>query len=78
MIIRMIKDRVGSVNGYTINQYLAGQEYDMGKSDSHRELAQVFIRANHAEIVVEKAEKIENVDILEPKPAIVKNGKGKK
>lgn len=75
MIIRMIKDRQGSVNGYTINTYLAGKEYDMGKSDGHRELAQVFIRANHAEIAVKK---VESADILEPKPAIVKKVKGKK
>jgi len=70
MIIRMIKDRVGSVNGYTINKYLTGQEYDMGKSDGHRDLAQVFIRANHAEIVVKK---VESIDILADKPA--KKGK---
>lgn len=74
MIIRMIKDRKGSVNGYTINDYLAGQEYDMGKSDSHRELAQAFIRANHAEIV---AKKIESVDILEEKP-VTRTKKAKK
>jgi len=70
MIIRMIKDRKGSVNGYTINDYLAGKEYDMGKSDGHRDLAQVFIRANHAEIVVKK---VESIDILADKPA--KKGK---
>lgn len=70
MIIRMIKDRVGSVNGYTINKYLTGQEYDMGQSDGHRDLAQVFIRANHAEIVVKK---VESIDILADKPA--KKGK---
>lgn len=69
MIIRMIKDRVGSVNGYTINKYLAGQEYDMGKSDGHRELANVFIKANHAEIVTKK---VESVDILEEKPVNTK------
>ena len=70
MIIRMIKDRKGSVNGYTINDYLAGQEYDMGKSGGHRELAQVFIKANHAEIVVKK---VDSIDILADKPA--KKGK---
>lgn len=74
MIIRMIKDRVGSVNGYTINKYLTGQEYDMGKSDGHRDLAQVFIRANHAEIVTKK---VESVDILEEKP-VTRTKKAKK
>ena len=48
MIIRMLKDQKASVNGYTINDYLAGQSYDMGLSDSHIELARVFLHEKWA------------------------------
>lgn len=47
MIIRMLKDQKASVDGYTINDYLMGQVYDM-KSDSQIELAKVFLRERWA------------------------------
>lgn len=47
MIIRMLKDQKASVDGYTINDYLMGQIYDM-KSDSQIELAKVFLRERWA------------------------------
>lgn len=56
MIIRMLKDQKASVDGYTINDYLMGQVYDM-KSDSQIELANVFLCEKWAVEVIQETVK---------------------
>lgn len=48
MRIMMLKTQTGSLNGYRIDTYHAGVEYDMGLSDSHIDLARVFLREKWA------------------------------
>lgn len=51
MRIRMLKTQAGSIDGVRIDTYQIGAEYDMGKSDKHIELANIFVSERWAEIV---------------------------
>ena len=53
MKIRMLCDQSGSVDGVVILRYLAGQEYDMSKTNGHVELAKTFVSQNWAVIATE-------------------------
>jgi hypothetical protein len=50
----MLKTIDASVNGYAVEQYSAGTQHDMGKSDKHKELAEIFLKEKWAELVVKK------------------------
>ena len=54
MKIRMLCDQSGSVDGVVILRYLAGQEYDMSKTNGHVELAKTFVSQNWAVIATDK------------------------
>ena len=54
MKIRMLCDQSGSVDGVVILRYLAGQEYDMTKTNGHVELAKTFVSQNWAVIATDK------------------------
>lgn len=54
MKIRMLCDQSGSVDGVVILRYLAGQEYDMTKTNGHVELATTFLSQNWAVIATDK------------------------
>lgn len=54
MKIRMLCDQSGSVDGVVILRYLAGQEYDMTKTNGHVELAKTFVSQNWAVIADDK------------------------
>ena len=54
MKIRMLCDQSGSVDGVVILRYLAGQEYDMTKTNGHVELATTFVSQNWAVIATDK------------------------
>ena len=54
MKIRMLCDQSGSVDGVVILRYLAGQEYDMSKTNGHVELAKTFVSQNWAVIADDK------------------------
>ena len=54
MKIRMLCDQSGSVDGVVILRYLAGQEYDMTKTNGHVELAKNFVSQNWAVIATDK------------------------
>ena len=54
MKIRMLCDQSGSVDGVVILRYLAGQEYDMSKTNGHVELATTFLSQNWAVIATDK------------------------
>ena len=54
MKIRMLCDQSGSVDGVVILRYLAGQEYDMSKTNGHVELAKTFLSQNWAVIATDK------------------------
>ena len=54
MKIRMLCDQSGSVDGVVILRYLAGQEYDMSKTNGHVELAKTFVSQNWAVIATNK------------------------
>ena len=54
MRIRMLCDQSGSVDGVVILRYLAGQEYDMTKTNGHVELAKTFVSQNWAVIATDK------------------------
>ena len=65
MKIRMLCDQSGSVDGVVILRYLAGQEYDMTKTNGHVELAKTFVSQNWAVIaddkrVIEDDKQVEN------------------
>jgi len=65
MKIRMLCDQSGSVDGVVILRYLAGQEYDMSKTNGHVELATTFVLQNWAVIaddkrVIEDDKQVEN------------------
>ncbi len=65
MKIRMLCDQSGSVDGVVILSYLAGQEYDMTKTNGHVELAKTFVSQNWAVIaddkrVIEDDKQVEN------------------
>lgn len=51
MRIRMLRTQAGSVDGYRIDTYQTGAEYDMGKTEKHTDLARVFLREGWAEHV---------------------------
>ena len=53
MKIRMLCHKDGSVDGVVILRYLAGQEYDMTKTNGHVELAKTFVSQNWAVIATE-------------------------
>lgn len=53
MRISMLCDQSGSVDGVVILRYLAGQEYDMTKTNGHVELAKTFVSQNWAVIATE-------------------------
>ena len=53
MKIRILCDQSGSVDGVVILRYLAGQEYDMSKTNGHVELAKTFVSQNWAVIADE-------------------------
>lgn len=61
MLIRMKITTKGSVDGLTVNEYQAGEKYDLPE-----ELARVFLDNNMAiedkEMVIEKKEKKETKD----------------
>jgi len=48
MLIRMLKDQRGSVDGVVILPYLRGETYDMSKTKGHVELAETFLSQNWA------------------------------
>ena len=50
----MLCDQSGSVDGVVILRYLAGQEYDMTKTNGHVELAKTFVSQNWAVIATDK------------------------
>ena len=50
----MLCDQSGSVDGVVILRYLAGQEYDMTKTNGHVELAKTFVSQNWAVIADDK------------------------
>lgn len=54
MRIKMLITQTGSVDGYRIDTYQLGVEYDMGKSDKHIDLANVFINQRWAEVASDK------------------------
>lgn len=65
MKIRILCDQSGSVDGMVILRYLAGQEYDMSKTNGHVELAKTFVSQNWAVIaddkrVIEDDKQVEN------------------
>ncbi len=47
----MLRTQAGSVDGYRIDTYQIGNEYDMGKTEKHTELAGVFLREGWAQSV---------------------------
>ncbi|MFV9645079.1 MAG: hypothetical protein ACNYWU_04580 [Desulfobacterales bacterium] len=47
MKIKMTEDKKGSIDGVTVNSYLAGNEYDIAES-----LASVFVKMNVAKEVI--------------------------
>jgi len=50
MLIRMLQDQRGSVDGVAILPYLRGEVYDMSKTKGHVELAETFLSQNWATI----------------------------
>ncbi len=57
MRIRMLRTQTGSVDGYRIDTYQTGAEYDMGKTEKHTDLARVFLREGWAESVENESDR---------------------